>query len=204
MRTAKSRGPDTPMLVSRATRLRALSRYGGQKARCTRESAKQPLKPFAQGRPGCIGHNLWFLPRALLHARGPWVLAKHPVFPAPSVLPRVKWILIARAPRARRGRSCSSFGGVRFGRMLSGGSRYLRPSGREFTIGVGSDALRGVETTAKKPENKGILLSMCRSACPVRMIAKCTMTNNHGSVPEASQRCNYSGNEDGIREIAIH
>jgi hypothetical protein len=28
--------------------------------------------------------NLWFLPRAFFHARGPWVLAKHPVFPAPS------------------------------------------------------------------------------------------------------------------------
>jgi hypothetical protein len=34
----KSCGPDTPTLVSRATRLGALLRHGGQKARCTEES----------------------------------------------------------------------------------------------------------------------------------------------------------------------
>jgi hypothetical protein len=45
MRTVKSRGPDTPTLVSSAMCASALSRYGGQKARRTGENAKQPLKP---------------------------------------------------------------------------------------------------------------------------------------------------------------
>jgi hypothetical protein len=51
MRTVKSYGPDTPTLVSGATRASALSLtrrsfasrgYGGQQARRTRESTKQP------------------------------------------------------------------------------------------------------------------------------------------------------------------
>jgi hypothetical protein len=42
VRTVKSCGPDTPTLVSRTMRQGALSRYGGQKARCTEESTYKP------------------------------------------------------------------------------------------------------------------------------------------------------------------
>src|SRR5262249_38087002 len=44
-----------------------------------------PLKPSCrEGR--VIRPYLWFVPRANHVARGPWVPARHPVFPAPSVL----------------------------------------------------------------------------------------------------------------------
>jgi hypothetical protein len=41
-------------------------------------------KTTAQGRPGCIGQTCGSCP-VHFFARGPWVLAKHPAFPAPSV-----------------------------------------------------------------------------------------------------------------------
>jgi len=37
--------------------LEAHCAHGGQQARCTRENAKQPLKPIAQGGPGVFGQT---------------------------------------------------------------------------------------------------------------------------------------------------
>jgi hypothetical protein len=45
---------------------------------------------------------------------------------------------------------------------------------------------------------------MYRSVRPAEMPVKCLVNNSGGSVPEAPQRCNYGGNEDGIREIGNH
>ncbi len=56
---------------------------GGKKELVTGESAKETVKTIAQGRPDDRPH-LWFLPRAFFVARGPWVRAEHPAFPAPS------------------------------------------------------------------------------------------------------------------------
>jgi len=50
-RTVKSRGPDIPMLISTHAEASPRVEDGGQQARRTRENAKQPLKPIAQGRP---------------------------------------------------------------------------------------------------------------------------------------------------------
>ncbi|MGJ4905771.1 hypothetical protein ACQR0V_29680 [Bradyrhizobium sp. HKCCYLS2058] len=54
-RTVKSRGPDIPTLISTHAGAFASRGDGGQKARRTRENAKQPLKPIAQGGPGRSG-----------------------------------------------------------------------------------------------------------------------------------------------------
>src|SRR3954449_8674620 len=45
MRTVKSRGPDTPTLVSAHDAFMRCRAHGGQQARRTGENAKQPLKP---------------------------------------------------------------------------------------------------------------------------------------------------------------
>ncbi|WP_315813380.1 hypothetical protein [Bradyrhizobium sp. SZCCHNR2028] len=61
-RTVKSRGPDTPMLVSRVMRLKRMARTVA-KSRCTGENAKQPLKPSRrEGR--IVRLDLWYLPPA--------------------------------------------------------------------------------------------------------------------------------------------
>jgi hypothetical protein len=82
-RTEKSCGPGAPRLAS-SLRCFASRRRRGQERLVPGESTKEAVKTIAQGRPGVSRPNLWFLPRAFFHARGPWVLAKHPVFPAPS------------------------------------------------------------------------------------------------------------------------
>ncbi len=82
MRTVKSRGPDTPKLVSSAMRASALSRYGGQKARRTGEIAKQPLDHRA-GNAGCSRLNLWFLLPAFFPQAGHGC-GQRPAFPVPS------------------------------------------------------------------------------------------------------------------------
>jgi hypothetical protein len=83
LRTVKSRGPDTPTLVSHLRRhLWCRAGNGGQKARSTGENAKQPLKPSRrEGRD--ISAEPVVLPRAFfLHAdHGSGEL---PAFPAPS------------------------------------------------------------------------------------------------------------------------
>jgi len=71
LRTVKSRGPDIPMLiVNLAPTLARRAGDGGQKARCTRENAKQPLKPSRrEGR--IVRLDLWYLPPAFFSAGGP-------------------------------------------------------------------------------------------------------------------------------------
>jgi tRNA-binding protein len=56
------------------------------KTRLTEESTKETVKTIAQGKPDVPAH-LWRLTRVLfiLHARL-WVSARHPAFPAPSIL----------------------------------------------------------------------------------------------------------------------
>ncbi len=78
MRTVKSRGPDTPMLVSRAMRESALSRYGGQKARRTGEIAKQPSKP-SRGECRVFSAEPVVTAACFFVAGGPWVR------PAPGI-----------------------------------------------------------------------------------------------------------------------
>src|SRR5438270_3474768 len=82
-RTVKSRGPDTPTLVSRLRRrLWRRAGNGGQKARSTGENAKQPFHPSRrEGRD--VSAEPVVLPRAFfLHAgHGSGEL---PAFPAPS------------------------------------------------------------------------------------------------------------------------
>jgi hypothetical protein len=56
----------------------------GQESLVPGESTKEAVKTIAQGRPGCTGQTCGSCPVHFFHARGPWVLAKHPVFPAPS------------------------------------------------------------------------------------------------------------------------
>jgi hypothetical protein len=83
MRTAKSRGPDAPMLASSllamiSRRRRLTSRYSG-------ESAYKP-KTIAQGMPECV--RLYLLrTRVLCFAHCPHTrlrVQRHPAFPAPS------------------------------------------------------------------------------------------------------------------------
>jgi hypothetical protein len=59
-RTAKSRGPDIPTLISsgrRCSRIAACD--GGKKARLTRESAKETVKTTRAGKAGCFKAYLW-------------------------------------------------------------------------------------------------------------------------------------------------
>jgi len=79
MRTVKSRGPDTPTLVSPAQRAQAaLSRYGGQKARSTGENAKQPFQPL-RGECRDVSAEPVVPAACILLAGGPWVR------PAPGI-----------------------------------------------------------------------------------------------------------------------
>ncbi len=73
VQTVKSRGLDTPTLVSSAMRVSALSPWWPTSPvhQGEREAAD---KPTAQGMPD-DRLNLWYLPPAFLFAGGPWVAA---------------------------------------------------------------------------------------------------------------------------------
>jgi len=104
-RTAKSCGPGAPTLaLNPQRRIPRLAGDGGKKARFTEESSKQPLKPFAQGRPEWFRLHLWFLPRAFF-SHGGRGCGGHPAFPAPSVLGGTRLSAKTRALRAARMRS---------------------------------------------------------------------------------------------------
>ncbi|WP_316231601.1 hypothetical protein [Bradyrhizobium sp. SZCCHNR1051] len=62
-RTVKSRGPDTPMLVSRAMRASALSRMVANKPGAPRRSRSSRSNRRA-GKAGCFRLHLWYLPPA--------------------------------------------------------------------------------------------------------------------------------------------
>ncbi|CCD90297.1 hypothetical protein BRAO285_980001 [Bradyrhizobium sp. ORS 285] len=81
MRTVKSRGPDIPTLMSTHGEALASRGDGGQKARRTRENAKQPYSHRA-GKAGCSGSYLWYLPPAFFPQAGHGC-GQHPAFPAP-------------------------------------------------------------------------------------------------------------------------
>ncbi len=68
LRTVKSRGPDIPMLISTHVEALASRGDGGQKARRTRENAKQPFNHRA-GRAG-FPADLWYLPPAFFSQAG--------------------------------------------------------------------------------------------------------------------------------------
>jgi hypothetical protein len=96
MRTVKSRGPDTPTLVSRlATTLTRRAGNGGQKARSTGENAKQPFQPL-RGECRVFSAEPVVPAACIFFAGGPWVR------PAPGI-PRA--LCLKRAgPTAKLGR----------------------------------------------------------------------------------------------------
>ena len=78
----KSQRPDTPTLVSSATRSCALSRHGGQKARRTRETAYKRENRRA-GNAGCSAGPV--VPAACIFCcRRAMGCGQRPAFPAPS------------------------------------------------------------------------------------------------------------------------
>src|ERR1700722_1313950 len=77
----------------------------GDKKPITRESTKQPLKPFAQEKPECFGTPVVTNSCAFLLCTRGCGCAKHPAFPAPSVFEGHD-SGIARAKRVARRRTC--------------------------------------------------------------------------------------------------
>jgi hypothetical protein len=102
LRTAKSCGPDTPMLVSSAMRASALSRHGGQQARCTRETTYKPFQPLRREGRACSARPV--VPAAcILFAGGPRARPA-PGLPCALMISEGETISTARAHRVARTR----------------------------------------------------------------------------------------------------
>ncbi|MGC2774055.1 MAG: hypothetical protein WA418_00300 [Bradyrhizobium sp.] len=84
MRTVKSRGPDTPMLVSRVMRDKRIARTVAKKPGAP-GSARSSRQNHRAGNAGMPRLNLWYLPPAFFSAGGPWVR------PAPGI-PRALYL----------------------------------------------------------------------------------------------------------------
>ncbi len=69
-RTAKSCGPDTPTLVSRADAQASCAMVANKPGAPGRPRISR--KAIRAGKAGMSWPNLWFLPRAFFTARGPW------------------------------------------------------------------------------------------------------------------------------------
>ena len=134
MRTVKSRGPDTPTLVSRLRRrFQRRAGNGGQKARCTGENAKQPFHP-SRGECRVFSAEPVVTAACFFSAGGPWVR------PAPGI----PCALSCRGRPAMQSPDAESAAG-RHGR---GGPLWRDPSGESVQISVDQDLWHSIRSTS--------------------------------------------------------